>query len=180
MGSRAAAENGGIIKMHRQDLFQPKTFEEAIDYVLDFEYSRLINLKCQRDASLIDLFESLSADKKEGWESVLSRKRCWVRLMWNVAKEMPRGFERDQVDLLIKKHKDYGPQNILKFGEYGIMVRVWDKIARIENLKRRISMGQAPQNEPLKDSYMDIWNYALIALMLSYGFFELPLKDDIK
>ena len=73
------------------------------------------------------------------------------------------------VQLLIKKHKDYGPKNINNspYGAIqGLVVRMWDKIARIVNLTRN---GRHAENEPLEDSFMDLANYAIIGLMVQRG-----------
>lgn len=68
----------------------------------------------------------------------------------------------EAIVLLDKKHSDYGPGNIAAFGEFGITVRLSDKIERLKNL---IKMPQ-PKNESLEDTYLDIANYGLIALMI--------------
>lgn len=68
--------------------------------------------------------------------------------------------------LLIKKHADYGPDNIgLAPGGplNGLRVRMHDKTARINHL---IDSGVDPQNESLRDSYIDLMNYAAIGLMV--------------
>jgi hypothetical protein len=62
-------------------------------------------------------------------------------------------------NLLIKKHHDYGPKNIsLSPGGplNGLRVRMWDKIARINNL---LDSGVNPSNESLRDSFIDLLNY---------------------
>jgi len=69
-------------------------------------------------------------------------------------------------ELLIKKQKDYGPKNIsLAPGGplNGLRVRMFDKLARINNL---VETGVTPENESLRDSFMDIANYAIIAMMV--------------
>jgi hypothetical protein len=69
--------------------------------------------------------------------------------------------------LLDKKHQDYGPLNITAHGELGILVRMTDKVMRLNNLfqqKRR-----RPRNEAVIDSYADIANYAVIAVLLRTG-----------
>jgi hypothetical protein len=43
---------------------------------------------------------------------------------------------------------------------------MWDKIARINHL---IDNGGEAQHEPLEDSYKDLANYAIIALMVLRG-----------
>lgn len=66
------------------------------------------------------------------------------------------------VKLLDRKHADYGPGNIAAFGEFGLTVRLSDKIERLKNLVRM----ETPKNESLEDTYMDIANYGIIALMV--------------
>jgi len=69
-------------------------------------------------------------------------------------------------NLLLKKHKDYGPTNISKSpggSLNGLRVRMHDKTARINHL---IDSGATPQNESLRDSFIDLLNYAAIALMV--------------
>ena len=68
--------------------------------------------------------------------------------------------------LLLSKHNDYGPLNIAQSPGgplNGLRVRMWDKIARINHL---IDNGGDAQHEPLEDSYKDLANYAIIALMV--------------
>ena len=74
-------------------------------------------------------------------------------------------------DLLIKKHKDYGPKNISNspYGATnGLVVRMWDKIARIVNLTKDGKTVNA-ENEPLEDSFKDIANYGIIGLLVLRG-----------
>ena len=69
-------------------------------------------------------------------------------------------------ELLIKKQKDYGPKNISDSPGgplNGLRVRMFDKLARINNL---LETGAKPENESLRDSFMDIANYAIIAMMV--------------
>lgn len=71
--------------------------------------------------------------------------------------------------VLLQKHKDYGPKNIsLSPGGplNGLRVRMWDKMARINNL---IDKGVEPENESLKDSFLDLANYAIIAMIVLDG-----------
>ena len=69
-------------------------------------------------------------------------------------------------DLLIKKHKDYGPKNISNspYGVIrGLITRMWDKMARMVNLTKGDNI--TAENEPLEDSFKDMANYSVIALM---------------
>jgi len=68
--------------------------------------------------------------------------------------------------VLLQKHKDYGPKNISQSPGgplNGLRVRMWDKFARINNL---IDSGVTPENESLKDSFLDMANYAIIAMLV--------------
>lgn len=71
--------------------------------------------------------------------------------------------------LLIRKHRDYGPKNIAQSpggALNGLRVRIHDKLARINNL---VDSGKDPENESLRDSFIDLANYAMIALMVLDG-----------
>jgi len=68
--------------------------------------------------------------------------------------------------LLIKKHLDYGPKNISESPGgplNGLRVRMHDKLARINNL---VDKGATPQYESLEDSFKDMANYSIIALLV--------------
>lgn len=77
------------------------------------------------------------------------------------------------IDLLAAKHHDYGSDNINEFGIMGILMRISDKLARLENLNRN---GANPHNESIIDSYKDIIGYCVIGIMLHAGTFNLPLS----
>lgn len=69
----------------------------------------------------------------------------------------------ENVALLDRKHKDYSAENITAFGEFGVLVRVNDKICRLKNL---LTVGMEPKNESVEDSWLDLANYALIAQLI--------------
>lgn len=73
---------------------------------------------------------------------------------------------RKAVDLLVKKHEDYGPANISDApggALNGLSVRLHDKVARLNNL---LSHGKKPKNETIEDTFIDILNYAIIGLLI--------------
>lgn len=82
---------------------------------------------------------------------------------------------REIADLIISKQHDYGHRNITDFGEYGVLVRLNDKVARLKNL---LPNEVTPYNESLDDSWRDIVGYAIIAIMLRRGWFELELEKE--
>lgn len=72
-------------------------------------------------------------------------------------------------ELLLRKHQDYGPNNIALApggAVNGLRVRMHDKLARINHL---VDNDADPQNESLRDSFIDLLNYAAIGLMVLDG-----------
>jgi hypothetical protein len=73
------------------------------------------------------------------------------------------------LEVLVKKQADYGPKNIaLAPGGplNGLRVRMHDKMSRINHL---IDNGATPENESLRDSFLDMLNYSVIAMMVLDG-----------
>lgn len=80
---------------------------------------------------------------------------------WNIIDELG--------NLLISKQRDYGPGNINNaYGGplNGLMVRMGDKWERLKNL---IDSGNEPQHESIEDSFKDLANYCIIAMMVGRG-----------
>lgn len=76
------------------------------------------------------------------------------------------------VDLFISKQRDYGSENISKFGTAGLLIRIHDKIARLENIMERsqndfnTAVGvNAVQGETIVDTLYDVVGYSTIGLM---------------
>lgn len=76
-------------------------------------------------------------------------------------------------ETLIRKQRDYGPENIRRFGRQGLMVRMHDKIARLENLELT---GRSPDNESVTDNLLDVVGYSAIGIMWETGTFLNPLE----
>ena len=64
------------------------------------------------------------------------------------------------------KQKDYGPHNIGLAGDSGIVTRMMDKFMRLHTLYQS---GADPQNESVDDTWIDIADYAIIAMMYRRG-----------
>lgn len=80
-------------------------------------------------------------------------------------KEVYKAFNSAR-DLLLQKHQDYGPKNIADAPGgplNGLRVRMYDKLARINNL---VESGAEPENESLRDSFMDLACYGIIGLLV--------------
>ena len=120
--------------------------------------------------SLDCMCEKNDPNCEECWDSELNKadRALAVRLA------PPLGlseFDRDVryrfdecLELLLRKHLDYGPANIANApggALNGLRVRMHDKLARINHL---IDTGALPENESLRDSFLDLANYSVIAL----------------
>jgi hypothetical protein len=75
-------------------------------------------------------------------------------------------------EVLVRKQRDYGHENIRRFGRQGLMIRGHDKIARLENL---CGSDFEPNNESIEDTLLDIIGYSAIGIMWENGTFLLPL-----
>lgn len=66
--------------------------------------------------------------------------------------------------LFQRKHNDYGPDNIREFMAFGCLVRMLDKFRRLKYLYETGRRKKA-KNEKIEDSWQDLSNYAIIALL---------------
>ena len=87
-------------------------------------------------------------------------------------------IEHDMAALLVnlfetfkRKQACYGKGNISKFGELGTLVRSYDKIERLYNLVYKQRDNKMPE-ETIDDTWLDLADYALIALLVRSGAWE--------
>ena len=118
-----------------------------------------------RGSKIIDGYgDDNSLDRLQGWDDNLQANAYskvndeFVADIWRVLDSAG--------NLLIRKHNDYGPKNIAHSpggALNGLRVRMWDKVARINNL---LDSKVSPSNESLRDSFIDLLNYSAIAIMV--------------
>lgn len=75
-------------------------------------------------------------------------------------------IQDELAEILLSKHEDYGPKNISDApggALNGIRVRMHDKMARLNNL---VDNNKEPKHESIRDTLVDIANYATIAIMV--------------
>lgn len=75
--------------------------------------------------------------------------------------------------IMVRKHQDYGPLNIAMApggAMNGLLVRMHDKMARLENLYYKQS--DTPNYESIEDTFIDLANYAIIGLLVQRGQWE--------
>ncbi len=71
--------------------------------------------------------------------------------------------QKEGKELFIKKNQDYGDA-FAQYGPVGVLVRIGDKICRYQNIN---SKGiQVINEEALRDTLIDLHNYAAMAIML--------------
>lgn len=112
----------------------------------------------------------------------------------------PRDFEgaallvaAEMVKLLVERHHKYGPANINRHGERGIVVRLGDKLARLERAyglephcwncgeayggEMAAAVCASFDDESLEDTWTDAGDYPIVALMLRRGWWMLPFRE---
>lgn len=117
--------------------------------------------------------DSFSPVFEQIWE-YLAATACEVLQDRGALPGSPVAASHEVAALLIRKQADYGHENISRFGRTGLMVRMHDKVARLENLQR--GSVAAPNNESIDDNLLDVIGYSIIGLMWEDQTFMIPLK----
>jgi hypothetical protein len=78
--------------------------------------------------------------------------------------EQLKQIQSDALELFKKKNADYGDA-FAKFGVVGVLMRIEDKIQRALSISK--SGVTLVDDEGLRDTLLDLHNYAAMALMLS-------------
>lgn len=76
--------------------------------------------------------------------------------------------------LALNKNAAYGDAPLLRHGMHGVIVRMSDKMARIENVWRKsgiVIKTETKDTETIIDTAMDIINYAAYLVMMIEGTF---------
>ncbi len=76
-------------------------------------------------------------------------------------------------DVYVKKNADYGnsaTDTYKRFGMIAYVVRLYDKMNRIESLTKSQGQGRLVLNESIEDTLLDMANYCIMAIM--------DLKDE--
>lgn len=150
------------------------TWEDAAEYWVNFLWSdvsynsySLDDLRDHVDV-MVDRYFYCDADK-------LFIASDWIKMAKIALSDVPEVSSERMISILCSKQNDYGPYNILKFLHKGLIMRVHDKIARLENL---LGNSLGAYNEPIEDTYIDIIGYSVIGLLLVSNQFQLPLTDS--
>jgi hypothetical protein len=71
--------------------------------------------------------------------------------------------QAEALDLFTKKNKDYG-DSFATYGPVGVIVRMGDKISRLSSVTK--SGITLVNNESIRDTLIDLHNYAAMGIML--------------
>jgi hypothetical protein len=119
--------------------------------------------------------KNISGDVAAEYWAILGRTAAVVAEKLNIFKEIDEelaGHVEDISKILVRKQRDYGHHNIARFGRAGLLVRMHDKVARLENL---LQNDTNPENESVVDNFIDVIGYASIGIMWERNWFLLPL-----
>ena len=72
-------------------------------------------------------------------------------------------IQQEALELFKKKNTDYGDA-FATYGSVGVIVRIGDKISRLTSISS--SKVQLVNNEGMRDTLIDLHNYAAMAIML--------------
>lgn len=106
-------------------------------------------------------------DRKKGIELKKTARKIFVaRSDSSELKEDQKRFCKilwEAMRLRWRKLNDYG-FSYRNFGSFGVMIRISDKVARLE----RLTKGQKAKvtDESIRDVYLDIINYSAMAILL--------------
>jgi hypothetical protein len=174
------------------DEVQPTTWQEAAAAAVADIRNTLTTSFVVRDVGPDRLYKHLRAImERERGERDFSQDPALFWLPWHLEFRglavsayccaetvgYPVKLDDELVELLAGKQADYGPNNILEFGNTGLMIRLHDKLARLQNLLGKRN-GQA-SNETVDDTFTDVIGYAVVGYLLNQGWFELPLAGEL-
>jgi len=75
-----------------------------------------------------------------------------------------KDIQAEALELFKRKNKDYG-NSFVEDGILGVMIREKDKLNRFINLARNEGEGALCKDEALRDTLIDMANYAIMAII---------------
>ena len=79
-------------------------------------------------------------------------------------------------ELFKEKQLDYGPHNIGLGQDNAVLTRITDKFMRLHTL---YGTGREPNNESIEDTWKDLADYSVIALMCIRGHWPQSVLTDV-
>jgi len=160
---------GAVLKKELSDSDQLQQLRIKVDFLINGYLNSAGQGGGARDA-YSPVFEQI-------WE-YLAVSACEVLQDRGALPGSPVAAAHEVAQLLIRKQRDYGTGNISRFGRIGLIIRMHDKIARLENLAEHRGSAGAPENESIDDNLLDVIGYSTIGLMWEDQTFFIPLKGE--
>ena len=91
----------------------------------------------------------------------------FLELMTNGAEHLESWLDdylEEVASVMRERGAKYGPGNISQFGDFGVMVRLSDKLARLQH-----AHGKDFADESAEDAWLDVIGYGLIGLAWARG-----------
>jgi hypothetical protein len=125
---------------------------------------------------LVDDVFNQDGHEMDGVEELINDIAAYAFHAYSLTAEISKPMAVNEIfDTLVSKQRMYGQGNIARFGLPGILIRLNDKIERLKNLQQH----EGPVIfEPIKDTWLDIVGYSVIAIMWINDWFLLELKKD--
>lgn len=154
----------------------------------------LINFFIENKLNMIDPINMMDFESEESINDSIQINQIWFLLLSHCSMKLfdellfsLQYLNKTNVNMsketissiVIRKHHDYGPENISKFGTFGIAIRLHDKIARLENLLSSKRNGKnSVSDESIYDTLVDIVGYSIVGLLWINNWFLLPMEVD--
>jgi len=90
--------------------------------------------------------------------------------------EKYKEIQTEALDLFTKKNSDYG-DGFKNYGTVGVLVRMGDKINRLQSITN--TSVNLVKTESLRDTLIDLHNYAAMAIICLDDTDKLPSKREI-
>ena len=121
------------------------------------------------EEELADLFNEIEEEEKDEHQESETLTQEEIEQLLDAIEEITPEMQIEKIskeiaDMLIKKNHDYGDDNLVKRGLLGIIIRMEDKLARLDNLY--IVPKKPHVEESLEDTLKDIAGYAINAIRL--------------
>ena len=121
------------------------------------------------EEELADLFNEIEEEEKDEHQESETLTQEEIEQLLDAIEEITPEMQIEKIskeiaDMLIRKNYDYGDNNLVKRGLLGIIIRMEDKLARLDNLY--IVPKKPHVEESLEDTLKDIAGYAINAIRL--------------
>lgn len=102
----------------------------------------------------------------ERWDNVWTGWRTWYARMGRVAIALlGDSFHADELaNMLVEKHRKYGPRPLRRWGDVGLAIRLDSKVSRYRTMTEQ---GIADDIETSGDTLTDIVGYAVLGIAMN-------------